>query len=188
MKTRIEKLDRDSLLMLYASGEISAEQKHGVDAMLAGDEAMQLELSRLIDAQAMLDRELSKMDMNDSMPATEAAAGRAVSRVIRQRITEQLARPMKIGATPKRRWMVLMYPAGIAAAVLGFGIYKWSKVQGDYGPTPPKSGTLFVDTDSAEIEEQYASAVLPDLDDSSDPLTQVEDQISTLAAWSQPLQ
>ena len=190
MKPRIEKLDREAMLMLYAAGELSAEQQQRVDAMLAADEAMREELSQLLGAQAMFERELLELDRKDPLPIPEAAASRAVSREIRQRQAEQFARPMKVGESPRRRWMVLIYPAGIAAAIMVFGIYKWSKVSdNDTRPVVVKSDpTLAVDGDTPEVEAQYAMTVIPNLDDSPDQLDGVEAQIAILASWSKPTQ
>jgi hypothetical protein len=191
MKPKIEKLDREAMLMLYAAGELSLEQKQRVDAMLAADEAMRHELSQLQGAQAMFNRELSEMDRKDPLPISEAAASRAVSRVIRQRQAEQFAKPLKVGELPRRRWLVLMYPAGIAAAIMAFGIYKWSKVSDNEQRTPMATKydtNLPIEGDTPEVEAQYAMTVIPNLDDSPDQLDGVEDQIAILASWSKPTQ
>lgn len=185
MLNRPEKLDREAMLTLYSAGELPEEQKQRVEKMLAGEQSLKAELAQILDAQALLNRELASVDQLDPLPVSASAAVRAVSRELRQRHTDELARPMKVAPGPHRRWLVMLYPAGVAAAVLAFGIYKWSGVQ-DFPSNPVSQNTD--EGNDFEANRRFARVLFPEVDRESSELDAVEDQLMTLAEWSKPIQ
>lgn len=185
MLNRPEKLDREAMLTLYAADELPSEQKQRVDQMLAGDESLKADLAQILDARVLIDRELARADQVDPLPVSAGSAVRAVTRELKQRQVEDLARPMKVAPGAHRRWLVMLYPAGVVAAVLAFGIYKWSGVQ-DF-PSQPGAQNSEDGTDF-ESNRRFARALFPEVDREPSDLDSVEAQITELAEWSKPIQ
>lgn len=176
------------MLTLYAVNELSADQKMRVDEFLAGDASLQAELARILEAQTMIQRELSVADQTDPMPISAGSAVRAVTRTLKQRRAEELARPMKLVRAERRRWMVMLYPAGVAAAILGFGIYKWSRVQDPYSAPAPGLAQIEEPGNEWEHTRRVVAGVFPDLEQPNADLDSVESEINALAEWSMSTQ
>jgi len=120
-----EELSRESILLLYQSGELPEEKRAQVEHMLEHDVALRDELEALQAAHGATLSAFSAADAAQPMPASElAAATRNTLREIRQWQIDRSNRPP---APPHRRGWRLDWRAytlaSAAAAVLAVGLF-----------------------------------------------------------------
>jgi hypothetical protein len=120
-----DELSRESILLLYQSGELPEEKRAQVEHMLEHDAALRNELEALAAAHGATVSAFSAADAAQPMPASElAAATRNTVREIRQWQIDRANRPP---APPPRRtwrldWRAYTF-ASAAAAVLAVGLF-----------------------------------------------------------------
>src|SRR3954471_4165779 len=116
MGSTINNFDRESLVMLYAAGELSAEDQKRGDQMLANDPALRAQLDELNAAQQVMTASFSQADAKLPMPAPMASSVRNVSRAMKQWHVDRLNAKSAPVARHGRRfgWM---YSIGAVAAV-----------------------------------------------------------------------
>ncbi|MBC8106151.1 MAG: hypothetical protein H7Z14_06140 [Anaerolineae bacterium] len=118
-------LNRESILLLYQSGELPEEKRTQVEHMLEHDAALRDELEALEAAHGATITAFSAADAAQPMPASErAAATRNTLREIRQWQIDRANRP---AAPPERRGWRLDWRAytlaSAAAAVMAVGLF-----------------------------------------------------------------
>lgn len=120
-----DELNRESILLLYQSGELPEDKRAQVEHMLEHDAALRDELEALVAAHGATLSAFSAADAAQPMPASElAAATRNTLREIRQWQIDRANRP----AAPVRRrgwrmdWRAYTV-ASAAAAVLAVGLF-----------------------------------------------------------------
>ena len=84
MKSVMGQLDRDSLMVLYLAGELSAEDRRRVEGMLEGDAGMRAELEGLRVAQRMVEEGLDRADRAQRLPVEPRVLERRVGRMMRE--------------------------------------------------------------------------------------------------------
>ena len=133
MPPQTERLDREALLMLYASDELSGEERAAFDQKLAGDENLRAELDRLREAVGRTSGAIDLLDQRQRPPVSEGVALRRVMRAINQWL---LTRVQKRPAARQRLLPIAWwaYPTAAAAAVI-VGFLVWSSTQ-EIGPLP----------------------------------------------------
>jgi anti-sigma factor RsiW len=110
-------MDEPSLLLLYATGEITAADRQAMEVRLASDAALR---ERLAEVQAQLDayqQTMAALDAGMPPPVPEQIAERQVGRLVRQWATRRLANPaaVKTGRLHLPMWI---YPVAAAASLL----------------------------------------------------------------------
>lgn len=132
MKSVIGQLDRDSLLVLYVAGELSAEDRRRVEGMLQGDAGMRSELEGLRAAQGMVEEGLDRADRVERLPVEPRVLERRVGRMMREWQAGRPAAP----ETVVQKVVGLKYPwwayPTTAAAAIALAFLVW------WGNTPLK--------------------------------------------------
>lgn len=114
----IEKLENnEQILLMYLAGELPAEDRAGIEQMLAADTSLRRQYEQLQALHVAVGEGLGRLDEISPMPVNTDFAVRQVGRAIRQ----QLARPKVAPAAaaskgPGRSWWWL-YPTVAAASV-----------------------------------------------------------------------
>ena len=120
--------DRDASLLLYATEEMTAEQRAAFEQKLASDPELAAELAELQRAQQLAFSSISELDRQDRPAVSDAVAVRRASRAIQQ---WQMKRQMRPSASPDAKGLPLpwwMYPAAAAASIV-VGFLVWSSRQ-----------------------------------------------------------
>jgi anti-sigma factor RsiW len=137
MKSQIHNLDRESLLVLYLAGELSAKEQVQVDAMLAADPGLRREYEELIAAKSAMDAAIGAADAKLPLPAPQSASARKVSAAIKQWHVDRTTRRNSISIRPPRRYGWLYTSGAVAAAILITVFVLWSRVDDGKGPAVP---------------------------------------------------
>ena len=112
-----EQLDREASLMLYASGEMSPEQRVAFEAQLASDAALAADLQRAHEAMGAAEQSIRALDERQRPPVSASVAVRRAERAMQQWAVDRLrapAGPAKLG----RRMPWWSYPVAAAAIVI----------------------------------------------------------------------
>lgn len=181
-----DELSRESMLLLYQSGELPEEKRTQVEHMLEHDAALRNELEALAAAHGATVSAFSLADAAQPMPASElAAATRNTLREIRQWQIERASRPK---APPSRTGWRLDWRAytlaSAAAAVMAVGLFVLFGNSEDDGLDPENVGRVQVadddDNPAAEaIALAFEKTVLPSTVRSPD-IEQAEQAMSAL--------
>ncbi|HEX3359013.1 MAG TPA: hypothetical protein VHS31_18685 [Tepidisphaeraceae bacterium] len=169
MSSKIQNLDRESLLMLYLAGELSAKEQTQVDAMLAADPGLRREYEELIAAKGAMDGIMSGADAKLPLPAPQLASVRKVSGAIKQWHIDRTTRKASISIRPARRYGWWYASGAVAAAIVITVFVLWSRVDDGKAPviadgpddsTPAKvDNTADSTTNPSDAPVQTAAAV-----------------------------
>jgi hypothetical protein len=154
MGTGIQNLDRESLLVLYAADELSAEDRARVDAMLASDASLRAELDELTAAQQVMAAGFAQADATRPLPAPVSSSVRNVSIAMKQWQIDRMARPTVVIRNGRRfGWM---YGVGaVAAAVIISFFILWSRV--DDGKNDALSQFIKDNTSQQQDDQKQAT-------------------------------
>ena len=117
MPSLINNLDPESILMLYAAGELSAEDQARVEQMLADDPSLRAAHEQLVAAQQSLDAQMSSADAKAPLPAPQTSSVRHVSAAIKQWHVNRLAAKPSTEVRNGRR-LGWAYALGSLAAII----------------------------------------------------------------------
>ena len=123
--------------MLYAAGELPAEQQAALEARLAAEPELAAELARLRAAEEHCFAALALADEHDRLPVSEGVAVRRVARAMRQWLLDRTvaySAGAPVAARRKLPWWV--YSSATAAALL-VGFLVWSVRQPVGAVMPP---------------------------------------------------
>ena len=148
MPVSLDKLDRESVMMLYLGGELEAADREAFERQLAAEPQLAAELEQLRAAQESLSAQLEHADAHTRLPASEGVAVRRVARAVNAWIVgRSAAPPMTIKRGVLFPWW--SYPAVIAASVI-FGFIVWSSRQEVPPMEPLQAAKDHMDTLEAE--------------------------------------
>jgi hypothetical protein len=169
-----EHFDRDALLMLYAAGEMPAEQMAKFEEQLVNDPALVADLQGVREAMDKFDANLRAMDRQQRQPVSDAVAIRRVERAMQQWAVDRLRRPTNQPA-PVRRMPWWSYPTA-AAALLIIGFLIWSERQPIPGTEPTvqwQSEFMMSDAEALadRLDDEFAAPAEVEL--AADDATQV---------------
>ncbi|CAN5685455.1 hypothetical protein BH09PLA1_BH09PLA1_37300 [soil metagenome] len=159
-----DELSRESILLLYQSGELPEDRRAQVEHMLEHDAALRGQLEALAAAHGAALSAFSAADALQPMPASElAAATRNTLREIRQWQTDRANRP----APPARHrgWRLdwrTYTAATAAAAVLAVGLFVLFGSSGDddgLNAIDSIRSRADADTDDNPVAEKFALAI-----------------------------
>ena len=160
MSPELDQLDIDALLLLYVSGELSADDAAEVDRRVAADAVLAAQLQRVRETQSFVDQTLRVDDEQARLPMSADTAVRRVSRAMKQwqvdRLTKKSMAPV---TTPRFRLPVWSYPVGIAAAVI-IAVLIWARSLPDAGTnilTPDQIAELHR-KNADDLASEFASA------------------------------
>jgi anti-sigma factor RsiW len=124
MKSGLEQFDsREAMLLMYLADELSVDDKHEVNRLLAEDETLRAELESLREMESACFSGLAEMDRVMRPPVPESVTIRRVSRLIRNWVKEQAEIPEPI-PMPVRTTPWLRYGVAVAAMVM-IGYFLW---------------------------------------------------------------
>ena len=188
MGSGIQNLDRESLLMLYAAGELSNGQLKRMEEMLANDASLRAELEQVVAAQEAMTASFSAADAQRPLPAPVSSSVRRLSSSIAQWHVNRL-RAQSIAPVRNARKLGWLYgTASVAAAAIVVIFVLWSRV--DDGKAPVD---IFAEDNAVKTDTQQADApevaVAPDPDDYTPAggaladmkLTRAEGELDTLS-------
>jgi hypothetical protein len=165
MKTLLQHLENESLLLMYMAGELPLSDRTELEAMLARDGGLRAQLAELRAAESSCFAGLAQLDVAEPLGSVEPSV-RRVQRAIQQWQIDLLARPAQ-QARARRRIPVLAWSAGSAvAAVLVF--CTWWGFRADTGPhstlVPPADTGQVADapSDGDSLGDQSPSSFSPD--------------------------
>jgi len=153
MKSVIDQLDRESLLVMYLAGELSAEDRRRVDAMIAKDDSLRAEIDSLHDVQTMVDEGLAAADHAQLLPVGTSGIERRVGRMIREWQVDRPATPPTVVQKVvglKYPWWA--YPMTAAAAVFLAFLVWWGNTPMRPYNSPVPDNTQVAQDDSATTE------------------------------------
>ena len=159
----LDELNRESILLLYQSGELPEEKRAQVEHMLEHDAALREELEALETAHGAVARAFSTADALSPMPASSlAATTRTTLREIRQWQTERALRPAL--APARRAWRLDWRAYSIASAaaiVLAVGLFVLFGGAEDDGFDSIDVGQSRAEAESDDnpVYESFASAI-----------------------------
>jgi anti-sigma factor RsiW len=183
MDALLRNLENESLLLLYLVGELPEEDRLELDVLLATDGGLRSQLQELRAAQAAALSALGQLDASEPLRSPESTV-RQVSRAMRQRQVERLARPA-IQPAAKRRMPIWVYPLATAAMILvGFCFWWGSRAETTTASTQPAyssiqgglaNGGPTASPDDLHAEDRaHASTALVTLDSTSQGLADLE--------------
>lgn len=151
MHSLLNQLQTDeSILMMYAAGELSAEDRGHVEQRLANDAALRAELDRVRELTGTVDDALERIDASTRLPVSEGVAVRKVGRVMRQWQIDRMAPPPVEEPQDQLRFPWWTYPLATAAAVLLAFLVWWGQQDG-----PPQRRIAHgVSESSAEVDQR----------------------------------
>jgi anti-sigma-K factor RskA len=160
-----DELSRESILLLYQSGELPEEKRAQVEHMLEHDAALREQLEALHAAHGAVVSAFSIADAMQPMPASElAAATRNTLREVRQWQVDRANRPAP--APARRAWRIdwrAYTLASAAAAVLAVGLFVLFGTSDEQTPINPTEevSQMRADADSDEnpLVERFALAI-----------------------------
>src|SRR5689334_6487595 len=141
MMNNIEQLDREALILAYASDELPDAQKAAFEAQLKSDPSLAAELTRVREALNVVSLSLAQFDTMQRAPVQDAVAVRRASRAIGQWTIDRL-RPKEAAPTQQFAMPWWIYPSA-AAAIVVISFLIWSGRQNV--PTKinaPPAGTI----------------------------------------------
>lgn len=118
METEADELGEDqALLILYLSGELSADRHAELERRLESDAALRKELEGLRSAQAMIWREMLAADSMQPPKSAASSAHRKLAGMVRQWAVQRLSRePAPVsGSHSMRRWGIALAAAATIA-------------------------------------------------------------------------
>ena len=158
-----EELSRESILLLYQSGELPEEKRAQVEHMLEHDAALREQLLALEAAHGAVTSAFAVADAGSPIPASAmAATTRNTVREIRRWQTERALRPP--GARPRPNWRLDWRAYAIASAaaiVLAVGLFVLFGGAEEDGLNSADLGQprAMEESDDNPIYEQFATAV-----------------------------
>ena len=131
MQSLLNQLQSDeALLLMYAAGELPAEDRAQVEQRLEADPALRAELDRLRELNGSIDEALVELDTGTRLPVSEGVAVRKVGRVMRQWQTARMAPQVAEEPVDQLRFPWWSYPLATAAAVLLALLVWWGQQDG----------------------------------------------------------
>jgi anti-sigma factor RsiW len=169
MPNETEHRDREGLLLLYAAGEMDAQQRGEFERLLASDTELAAQLAIVRAAQQRVGDELAELDRHERPPVSDAVATRRAMRAIQQ---WQVERSTSRRQTTPTRTLPLpwwMYPSAAAAALL-IGVLVWSSRQEVPALNAPEQSKRNIelaaeeeDTLAEELDDSFAIEEVADL-------------------------
>ncbi|HZZ42222.1 MAG TPA: hypothetical protein VFE58_04750 [Tepidisphaeraceae bacterium] len=167
MKTLLDQLDRDSILVLYAAEELSSDDQNRADAMLRADPQMRADLEALRASMIQTDAALQHADQTQRLPVDPRIMQRHVSRMIHQwQFTRPDAPPTMAQKVVGLKFPWWSYPATAAAAIFLAFLVWW-------GNTPMHSDLGAV-ADSSQVQQQLQVDDQPAPDDNQQIADELE--------------
>src|SRR5687767_10023709 len=131
MQTLLNQLESDeALLMMYAAGELSAEDRAQVEQRLAIEPALREQLDAVRELTGSVDDAIGRIDSGARLPVSEGVAVRKVTRVMRQWQIDRMAPPPVEEPEDELRFPWWSYPLATAAAILLAFIVWWGQQDG----------------------------------------------------------
>jgi hypothetical protein len=172
MGSGLQNLDRESLLMLYAAGELTNGDLKRVEEMLASDPSMRAELEQLNVAHDAMTAGFRAADATSPLPAPVSSSVWRLAAPMKQwyidRLNARTNEPMR------SHWrFAWLYTAGAVAASIVVVIFVlWSRVDDGKGPVvdiwqdnAAKTDEPPADANANPSASSDAVAVAPDPDD-----------------------
>jgi anti-sigma factor RsiW len=133
MTPLLEQLDRESMLLMYAADELSAEDRLEVERRVAADASLAAALEEIRQLNVMCQGALKAEDEQTRLPMSADTAMRRMSRVMKQWQTDQATRKAMAPMAPHRfRLPVWAYPGAVAAAMIVVALI-WARMLPDAG-------------------------------------------------------
>jgi hypothetical protein len=139
--------NNESLLLMYSSGELSADDRLEVEQMLAGDAVLRQELADIESAYQFAIGSLAELDADRAAIAGENHAIRQAKRAMKQWQIDRLNRQPVREPAPARRVPSWAYPSAVAAMLL-IGMLTYWGVAGDSAGTGTGGGSGTVATNT----------------------------------------
>lgn len=154
MAARWEQLDLDAALMLYASEELSSEERAAMEARLAIEPALSVRLEDLRSARQACFDALELADQHDRVPSSQGVAVRQVARAMRQWHVDRTVGYASVPISQHRRripgWA---YPTAAAAMIL-IGFLVWSVRQPVNAIMPPSQEfSAYVEAQQSDLAD-----------------------------------
>jgi hypothetical protein len=140
-------LDQTSLLLLYLTDEMSAEDRRDVERRLKSDPALARELESLRATHDTIHRTLAMVDAQRNVPLSQEAAVRRFARDAAQWRVDQMNRP-PVEVRKDSRWRTRAYAMGGVAAVIAitsFFYWRMAKFEHDQFASTQHSDAVFID-------------------------------------------
>jgi hypothetical protein len=146
MKSLLQQLENESLLLLYMAGELPSEERDELEIMFERDGGLRSQLKLLQDAQSSSYAALAAQDAAQPLPSIDRPM-RRINRSMQQWRIDQLARPPEAPAA--RSMMPLMAWSGgtAVAALLVFCI--WWGFRGSDVSSHAQPGSGIAGTDNS---------------------------------------
>lgn len=155
MPSEPEKLDTESLLLLYLADELPADQRLLIESRLAREPELAAQFESLRDLQTGLMESIRQDDQTSRMPVNEAVAVRRVSRAMEQWQVDRLA-IRSVDDKPRRSIPLWAYPAAVAAMII-VGFLTWSMRQ-EIKPVGPERPMVSAGGDEEQMADWLASS------------------------------
>jgi hypothetical protein len=192
----MQNLDRDSILLMYIAGELSADDQADLESLLLNDPELRARYEELREADEIMIAALSQADATTPLPAPQSSSVWKVASAINDwKIRKLQAQPAPV--IRHGRNLAWLYSTGaVAAAIIVTVFILWSRV--DDGKSLPDLTKLYPDvttdnkTDSATDEPKDAVAsdeVDPDsaIVSSDSDLTRAESDLFALSTLTDAL-
>jgi anti-sigma factor RsiW len=169
MSVQLDKLDRESAMILYLAGELEPAEREAFERRLAAEPELAAELKQLRAAQQSVAAELARADNGSRLPVSEGVAVRRVSRAISSWIVGRNAAPLQIArkTAPLPWWS---YPSAIAASlIVGFLVWSSRQEVKPMEPLPEAARELsLMEAEQSELAEWLTTSLDATADASMD--------------------
>lgn len=172
MTPLLEQLDRESMLLMYAADELSAEDRLEVERRVAADSSLAAALEEIRQLNAVCDAALRTEDEQTRLPMSADTAMRRMSRVMKQWQTDQASRKAMAPVPPHRFHLpIWAYPGAVAAAVIVAALI-WARMLPDAGEN------VLTPQQLAEMHQKTADELKRDWDNSLKDELESEDLLA----------
>ncbi len=184
MSSLLQQLNNESILLLYIAGELPAEDRADVEAMLANDPRVRAEYDALRAAYESAGEAIADADRSERLVLSESTAVRRVGNAAKAWHVRRLASPPEVVDTRRIRFPRWVYPTAACAAVIVASVSWW--VQQDRGPivllpTNPPATTFPSDEGSNEFASEPPLETFVLVDETDTALADAEDELYALS-------
>jgi hypothetical protein len=174
-----QKLNKESMLLMYVADELSAADRAEVDRRLASDPVFAAELRRLESSVRTFEAAMARLDAT-ALPH-ESIIVRRIGLAMRQHIADDLSAEVASTCIARRRTLRYpgwAYPAAAAAAVLIAFVSWWGHRPDGTLKLPAIGGAMAVVPMPEEEQKQVATDMEKSFEDTN--LTQTEKSVASL--------